>query len=121
MFETRVETFLSPLSNDCERMRAVDWTFKRARVNETALMANDRNDVILPCLGRVFPRDALVYGKSRKAIIATKDGECFLLRAGKMHEGAQDIYMYRWRREQRRGKARRVEKKETERREFVLE
>lgn len=77
------------------------------------LMADNRND---DSVSRRFS-SWRIYGKSGKAIIATKDGECFLLRAGKMHE---DIYIG-GDESNVEGKRGGGEEKETERREFVLE
>lgn len=82
-------------------MRAVNWTFRRA--STTITMINS--------MCQSFSLVSRVYGKSGKAIIAMKDGECFLLRAGKMHEGGRlsNIYINREReREREKGGKRRT-------------
>lgn len=69
--------------------------------------------IALSLLRFLSPR---LYGKSGKAIIATKDEECFLLRAYEMHGGDDSAlgYLYRWReregREEAKGKTREDEK-----------
>lgn len=132
--------FLKVYRHDIERISLWAYLTHPRRRMTTGLSAHQRdnqNDSSLSLSlfsrpGRFF--SSRVYGKSGKVIIATKDEECFLLRAGARNAwgrrmGARallDIYIGGERKREREERKRRekrdgMKRKEMERREFVLE